>query len=100
MARPPKSIQVITANRLLDGRVVFLTAAHGWDSNVDAAEVFADPAAAEGAVQIAQKAVLAGEIVEPYAIAVSADNGHVVPTILRERIRAEGPTIPSDFSTA
>jgi hypothetical protein len=43
---------------------------------------------------------LAGEIVEPYAIAVSADNGHVVPTILRERIRAEGPTIPSDFSTA
>lgn len=100
MARPPKSIQVITANRLLDGRVVFFTAAHSWDSNVDTAEVFADPAAAEGAIQLAQNAVVAGEIVDPYAIAVSTADGHVVPTILRERIRAEGPTIPSDFSAA
>ena len=100
MARPPKSSQVITANRLLDGRVVFFTAAHNWDSNVDAAEVFADPSAAEGAILLAQKSAADGEIVDPYAIAVSADNGHVTPTILRERIRAEGPTIPSDFSAA
>ncbi len=100
MARPPKSSQIITANRLLDGRVVFFTASGQWDGNVDEAEVFPDPAAAEGAIERAQAAVAIGEIVDPYAIAVSAEDGRVTPTILRERIRAEGPTIPSDFSAA
>ncbi len=93
MARPPKSIQVITANRLLDGRVVFLTGADRWDERVDAAKVYADPVAAEAGVAVAQASAAAGEVVEPYAIAVSYQSGRIVPTSLRERIRAEGPTI-------
>jgi len=100
LARPPKSIQVITANRLLDGRVVFLTPSGSWDHQVAAADVFADPIAAETGVATAQKSVLEGEVVDPYAISVSIEGGQIVPTVLRERIRADGPTIPSDFRAA
>ena len=100
MARPPKSIQVITANRLIDGRVVFFTPDHGWDADVAAAAVFADPAAADGAMQRALQSAAAGEIVDPYAIAVSSDEGRVRPTVLRERIRAEGPTTVSEQDAA
>ncbi len=96
VARPPKSTQAITANRLTDGRVVFLTAAESWDHSVDKAAVYADPAAAEAGLAIAAKAAAAGEIVDAYAIAVAAENGHVTPTILRERIRATGPTIDAE----
>lgn len=96
MARPPKSTQAITANRLIDGRVVFLTAANTWDHNVDQAAVYADPATAEAGLAIAAKAAAAGEIVDAYAIAVAAENGHVKPTILRELIRATGPTIDAE----
>ncbi len=100
MARPPKSVQIITANRLIDGRVVFWTEARAWDVDVNTAEVFADPAAAEGALARAQADVTARKIVDPYPIAVAAADGRIVPTLLRERIRADGPTIPSDFSAA
>jgi hypothetical protein len=100
LARAPKSIQVITANRLLDGRVVFLTPSGTWDHDVAVATVYADPIAAEAGIAAAQKSAAAGEVVDPYAIAVSAEAGHIVPTVLRERIRAEGPTIPSDFRAA
>lgn len=93
MARPPKSTQAITANRLLDGRVVFLTGGEGWDLDVNRAAIFADPVAAEAGLAVAQGAVARGEIVDPYAIAVEGGDGYVKPTILRERIRAEGPTI-------
>ena len=100
MARPPKAIQVITANRLLDGRVVFLTEAGLWAGNVASAEVYADPVAAEAGIAAAQKSVATGEVVDPYAISVSIDGGRVTPTLLRERIRADGPTIPNDFRAA
>ncbi len=99
LARAPKSSQVITANRLLDGRVVFL-APHGWDADVAVADVHADPLAAEDAMRKAQNSAEAGEVVEPYAIAVTTIDGHVMPTLLRERIRADGPTIQAGLDAA
>ena len=98
MARAPKAVQIITANRLIDGRVVFWTDKRTWDADVNTAEVFADPAAAEGALALAQADVAARKIVDPYPIAVAAEAGRITPSLLRERIRAEGPTIPCDFS--
>jgi Protein of unknown function (DUF2849) len=93
VARAPKSIQVLTANRLIDGRVVFWTDARGWEADVNTAKVFPDPAAAETDLMLAQADVVARKIVDPYAIAVTAEAGLVTPTLLRERIRATGPTI-------
>lgn len=93
VARPPKSSQIITANRLIDGRVVFLTQDLSWSSDLGNAQVFPDPASAEGGIKSAQTSAANGEIVDPYAISVSLTDGRAAPTLLRERIRADGPTI-------
>jgi hypothetical protein len=78
---------------LLDGRVVFLTAAHAWNTDVNVAEVFGDETAAEAGIIVARASADNREVVDPYAIAVSSSSGRITPTLLRERIRAEGPTI-------
>lgn len=85
--------QIITANRLLDGDVVFRTADGGWVGDVDAAGLLADKAAAEAA----NAAALADNaVVDVAVIDVAVDGDRVVPVRLRERIRAFGPTVKSD----
>ena len=94
MARIPKSSQIITANRLIDGRAVFFSAgAARWAGDVHKAEVYADPASAEVALKRAELDVAARVVVEPYRIGVTVENGVITPSLLRERIRAEGPTV-------
>jgi hypothetical protein len=92
-------MQVITANRLSDGRVVYLDAAGGWTTVLDAARLHAGDAVAAG-LATAVAAAARQEVVDPYAVAVAERPGECrgerpgawVPTSLRERIRAFGPT--------
>jgi hypothetical protein len=84
-------MEIITANSLKDGRVVFQTAS-GWTLDVDRAEVLETKEAAAAALARAQADAARNIVVEPYAIAVTRNGAGLVPTRLRERIRAEGPT--------
>ena len=86
--------QVVTANRLDDGRVVWLAADGTWDVDVARAAVFADAGAVEAGLAEGRRAVDAQHVVEPYAVEVEAGGGRVRPTALRERIRADGPSVP------
>jgi hypothetical protein len=88
---------IITANRLIDGTVVFQDAAGGWSEGFAQAAVHSDPAAAKAALSLAQQDETRNLIVEPYAIVVEFRNGHFVPKALRELIRASGPTIHPDL---
>lgn len=84
--------QIVTANRLADGAVVFRTAAGGWSTHVvDAALVEgADAAAAlEGGQADARRQVVVG----PYLAEAVAGPDGPEPVQFRERIRARGPTI-------
>jgi hypothetical protein len=84
-------MEILTANSLGDGRVVFRTAT-GWSTRIDEAEVLASKEAVAAAVALAEADAAANKVVEPYAVAVALDGGHLVPSKLRERIRATGPT--------
>jgi hypothetical protein len=84
-------MEVITANSLADGRVVFQTA-FGWSLHLDEAEVLRGKEAVEAALRRAAADASANRVVEPYAIAVTQADGEIVPVRLREKIRAEGPT--------
>ena len=84
-------MDVITANSLGDGRVVFQTGT-GWAHDIAAAEILPSKEALEAALARANADAAANRVVEPYAIEVKRDAGRLVPTKLRERIRAEGPT--------
>lgn len=90
--RNADAMQVITANRLRDGVVIYLQSHgdhHHWCENIRDASVF-DAAGIETVLQQADRDVKENRIVDPYAIAVSADHA---PKTQREAVRAGGPTI-------
>lgn len=89
--------EIVTANRLADGVVVFQDAEGGWVEDFPRAAVFADAAALKTALALAGEAVLQCQIVDPYSVAVELRNGRYAPKSLREAIRACGPTVRRDL---
>ncbi len=84
-------MQIITANHLGDGLVVYLTPV-GWVRDITRAQVFADARAAAAGLARAGRDVADNIVVEPYQIDVAVADGAPVPVRLRERIRVSGPT--------
>lgn len=87
-------MKLITANRLSDGVVVFLSAA-GFVAAIGQATILDAPEAVEAGLAAAARAATGHEIVDVAVIDVTLDeNRSPVPVRLRERIRAFGPTVP------
>lgn len=86
--------KAITANRLSDGLVVFLSPSREWSLAVDDAELFADGPDLDAALDYGKAQQEARIIVDAYAIDMEIVDGKQLPARLRERIRAEGPTVP------
>ena len=84
-------MDVITANSLGDGRVVFQTAA-GWIHDIDGAELLEGKEAVAAALARATADAALNRVVDPYAVTVTRSAGRIVPARLREAIRAGGPT--------
>jgi len=89
--------EMITANRLADGLVVFLDAAGEWTEDFHRGAVLEDAQAKAEALAAAAKAAEACLIVDPYPIELDLRAGHLAPKTLREHIRATGPTIRVDL---
>ncbi len=84
--------QIVIANRLRDGAVVFLTATGDWSTKVDDSDIARDAAAAERLQKAADRAVADRLVVGPTLIDVTERDGRIQPVSYRERIRAFGPT--------
>ncbi|MEQ8736039.1 MAG: DUF2849 domain-containing protein [Rhodospirillaceae bacterium] len=82
---------VISANRLEDGVVVYLTQTDEWSVNVADARVVTDDDL-DCVQNIGLDAEGRNHVVESYAVEVGA-SGTVLPSRLRERIRSHGPTV-------
>ena len=90
--RNAAAAQVITANRLRDGIVIYLQAHgdhHHWCESIRDASVI-DPGDVDAMLARASADVGENRIVDPYAIGVGADQA---PLTQREAVRAGGPTI-------
>ena len=85
--------KAITANRLSDGLVVFLDDAGAWSVAIADARLVGDGPDLDAANAYAKSQHDARIVVEPYPIDVEIVDGRPVPVRLRERIRAEGPTV-------
>ena len=81
--------QVVTANRLSDGEVVFFAGGE-WVAHISAADLYIGDA---GAMALATAEGQPTVVVAPYLIDVTPTEGVPVPTAYRERVRALGPTI-------
>ncbi len=89
-------LQVLTANRLSQGEVVYWSAAKGWVSALAEADAM-DDATAEAALKGAAEWVRKREVVAAYLFDVRNEAGKIVPVKQREIIRAKGPTVRTDL---
>lgn len=87
--------QVVSANRLDNGRVVYLAPSGQWISALSEAEVARDSDSAESLLGRAESALIEQVIIGPYLIDVTAAGAVTQPRRLREQIRAAGPTVQS-----
>ena len=94
MAAP--SPQMLTANRLKDGDVLYWKAG-SWVESLADGEVFADAAPADAALAAAQAYVGGNVVVNPYLFVVRVDGSGIHPVKEREIIRAAGPSVREDL---
>jgi hypothetical protein len=91
--------QMVTANRLTDGAVVFLGEGGRWVESVEHGRLADDETAAAALLQAGEAAVGRAEVIGPYLIEIAIqDDGRPLPTRYRERIRAHGPSVRGDIA--
>jgi hypothetical protein len=88
--------QMLTANRLRDGDVVYWRAG-GWVEALGQGDVFFAQDEAEAALEAARKFVADNVVVNPYLFDVRAEADGVHPVKEREIVRAAGPTVREDL---
>ena len=86
----PNFDQIITANDLLEGDVVYFTAAATWSRDIQKAEVFSDEAIAQ--VRLIEAMAQANVIVGAYLMPIQHTNDGHAPTHFREEFRTKGPS--------
>lgn len=90
--------QMIIANRLSDGFVVFLAAGEGWVERIDLGLVIDDSAEAERLLAVAKRQEADNVVIDPTLIEVEQRDGRLKPVAIREAIRAFGPTVRTDLT--
>ena len=88
--------QMLTANRLRDGDVLYWKAG-AWVEALKDGEVFAEAAPADAALAAAQSFVTGNVVVSTYLFDVRVDESGVHPVKEREIIRAAGPSVRDDL---
>ncbi len=91
------TLQAITANRLVDGQVVYLREDDRWSPRIQEAIVADTDELAKTLLELAKRAVERRLIVDPYLFAVSVEDGRIRPLGRREEIRAAGPSVRTDL---
>ncbi len=85
--------QVVTASRLRDGRTVYLTTGGTWSEKIAGSLVSTNKDDNATMLATAQEAADEQFIVDPYLVDVTLDDALPRPVTIRERIRANGPTV-------
>jgi sulfite reductase (NADPH) hemoprotein beta-component len=90
--------QMIIANRLRDGAVVFLAPSERWEPAIAAGAVIGTEAEATRLLAVAKTHEVECQVIDPQLIEVEIKDGKPRPTAIREAIRAFGPTVRTDLT--
>jgi hypothetical protein len=85
--------KVLTANRLTDGIAVWLDANGQWTESLQEALVARHEEAVASLEAIGKRDFAENQVVDVAVIDVQEQEGKLWPVRLRERIRAQGPTM-------
>ncbi|MEM9682934.1 MAG: DUF2849 domain-containing protein [Pseudomonadota bacterium] len=89
--------QIITANRLGDGQVVYLREDDSWCERLQDAIVAETEELSQTLLVLANRAVSSRLVIDPYLFSVAVDDGVIRPLGRREEIRAAGPSVRPDL---
>jgi hypothetical protein len=90
--------QMIIANRLRDGAVVFLAPGEDWEPAIAAGTVIDDAAEADRLLGVAKRHESECRVIDPTLIEVEVKDGRPHPVAMREAIRAFGPSVRTDLT--
>ena len=90
------TVSVMTANRLVDGEVVFL-AARGWVEEIGRATLAATEEQVKALDALGRQAMAVNEVVGAYLVEVVEEGGRIRPLKLREYLRTLGPSVRTDL---
>jgi hypothetical protein len=85
--------QVMTANRLRDGEVVFLTRSGEWNERIDESVLALEPQAVAALEERAKHAIETNIVTGTYLFDAERVDGKIRAMHIRERIRTLGPTV-------
>ena len=90
MSRRPFTPKVVTANALIEGDVIYLTAQGTWTRDHREAELLTDPGTAEA--RLAEATAQAAQIVGAYLADARTGPEGPEPVHFREAFRTRGPS--------
>ena len=99
MAKKVSGPQILTANLLNDGMVVFLAPGGTWQGSLESAHIARTDDDATELEAGGARAVNANIIVDPYLVEVEETDGRLVPVVFRERMRTKGPSVNLEFNS-
>lgn len=97
MAKKITGPQLILANRLDDGRAVFLTAAGSWSNKVSDAAVAHDDDDLAGLLAVAQAAEVANLVVSVTPVEADTAGNTIAPSHIKFAMQARGPSVRADL---
>ena len=97
MAKVKSNLNILTANRLTDGIVVFWSKDGNWSERLDQADVAHDPEWNAYLEKVGEVAADRNIIVEPYLVAVTQNGRDIEPLHVREKFRTLGPSVRLDL---
>ena len=89
--------KILTANRLRDGEVVFLTHSSQWSENIDGAVLATEPQAQSALEFRGKEDEHVNLVTGVYLFDAERRDGHVFASHIKERIRSLGPTVRTDL---
>lgn len=97
-SRKGAQYQAVTANRLIDGIVVYLTADNSWSESLQDAEVADGKEAAETLLARGEVFFEPGnQVLDVYLFEVEQIEAGIRAASVREAIRQAGPTVRTDL---
>jgi len=96
MSKTSGHVQVLTANRLGDGAVVFLNFDGDWVASLTGVVIARSPDEARGLEARGQFDAGRNLVVDSYLVDMREVAGALIPLRQRERVRLQGPSILND----
>ncbi len=90
-------MKILTANRLVDGDVVFLTSNDDWSIDINEACIAHDKADADRLEETGAIADTAAHVIGCYLVDVVVIDGDIKATHYREIMRTKGPSVRHDL---